>query len=155
MTIHPMSQTLLTVLDNQHCRIEAALEGVTDEVFQVEPGGDCHSILGVGRHLVQLRRFQLLLLGSPLASRVADPESVGSLAELIATLDASEALLREAITAHDPDDWLADPLETREGPWGDEPTLHRFVRPLNDLTNHLGAIRAIRRMHGSPAERTQ
>jgi hypothetical protein len=29
------------------------------------------------------------------------------------------------------------------------------IRPMNDFTNHLGAVRAMRRMAGNPAPRTQ
>jgi alpha-amylase/alpha-mannosidase (GH57 family) len=70
-------------------------------------------------------------------------------------LDASTDVISEAIRTHDPEDWMRTPRVPREGMWGDEPTLFRFVRPLNDVTNHLGAIRALRRIDGNPADRTQ
>ena len=44
---------------------------------------------------------------------------------------------------------LAEPAEPREGPGGDEPTLRRVVRPLNDYANHLGDIRTIRFIRGN------
>jgi len=155
MATHPASQVLLAVLENQVSRTDAAFEGVTDEVLTKEPGGDCNSILRIGRHLIGLRRFQLSLLGSADASKVADPKSVGNLEQLLPALRRSTALVGDAIRAHDPDDWFARPDVPREGPWGDEPTIHRFIRPLNDFTNHLGAVRAIRRMFDCAAERTQ
>jgi len=155
MATHPISRTLLSVLENQAQRIEAALEGLTEEVSMVEPGRDCHSIHEIGRHLLNLQRFQLTLLGSPLASRTADADAVTTLGDLQSALRQGLALVGQAIADHDPEDWFAVPEAPRHGPWGEEPTLARFVRPLNDLTNHLGGIRAIRRIHGCPVERTQ
>jgi hypothetical protein len=155
MATHPANKVLLAVMENQINRTEAAFDGLTDELLTKEPGGDCNSILRIGRHLVGLRQFQLSLLGSDDGSKVADPKSIGSLAQLLPALDQSTALVRDAIRAHDPDDWFARPDVPRGGPWGDEPTIHRLVRPLNDFTNHLGAVRAIRRMFDCAAERTQ
>ena len=155
--LHPINQTLLAVVDNQIVRTNAALEDLRDDVSRFEPGGDCNSILGIGRHLLMLRRFQMILLQSPLADRVDDPDAVNSIDELKSKLATATDLLRTAISEHDPEDWQADPSAgaPRPGPWSDEPTLQRFVRPLNDFANHLGAIRAIRRSQGNPAERTQ
>ncbi len=155
MATHPTTQVLLAILENQVSRTEAAFDGLTDEMLPTEPGGDCNSILRIGRHLIGLRRFQLSLLGSADASEVADPKSMDSLGQLLPALDQAAALVRDAIRAHDPDDWFAQPDAPREGPWGDEPTIHRLIRPLNDFTNHLGAVRAIRRMFDCAAERTQ
>ena len=156
-TLHPINQTLLAVVDNQIVRTDAALEDLRDDVSRFEPGGDCHSIIGIGRHLLMLRRFQMILLQSPLADRVDDPDTVDGIDELKSKLATATDLLRTAISEHDPEDWQADPSAgaPRPGPWSDEPTLQRFVRPLNDFANHLGAIRAIRRSQGNPAERTQ
>ena len=155
--LHPINQTLLAVVDNQVVRTDAVFEDLREDVFRFEPGGDCNSILGIGRHLLMLRRFQMVLLQSPLAERVEDPEAVEGMDELKSKLASATDLLRTAISEHDPEDWHADPPAgaPRPGPWSDEPTLQRFVRPLNDFANHLGAIRAIRRSQGNPAERTQ
>ena len=79
--------------------------------------------------------------------------AIASTAAAIGPLAAS--LLREAIETHDPEDWYTVPATPREGRWGEEPTIMRFVRPFNDFTNHLGSIRAIRRILGHPNERTQ
>ncbi|HUW84863.1 MAG TPA: DinB family protein [Phycisphaerae bacterium] len=155
MAMHPATQVLLAILENQVNRTEAAFDGLNEEVLTKEPGGDCNSILRIGRHLIGLRRFQLSLLGSADASKVADPKSIGNLAQLLPALHQSAALVRDAIREHDADDWFAQPDAPREGPWCDEPTIHRLVRPLSDFTNHLGAVRAIRRMYDCPAERTQ
>ena len=152
---HPINQTLLSVLDNQISRTDAALDGMSDEAFTHEPGADCASIRTIGQHLIKLRRFQLLLLRSPLAAEAVGPDGVDSAAELVSRLGRNAGVVRRAIAEHDPADWLADPDSPREGPWADEPTLLRIVRPLNDFTNHLGAIRAIRRMLGNPADGVQ
>ncbi len=156
-TLHPINRTLLAVVDNQIARTDAVFEDLREDVFRFEPGGDCHSIIEVGRHLLMLRRFQMMLLQSPLAERVDDPDAADGMDELRSKLASATDLLRIAISEHDPEDWQADPPAgaPRPGPWSDEPTLQRFVRPLNDFANHLGAIRAIRRSQGNPAERTQ
>ena len=153
--MHPINQTLITLLDNQVARTRAALEDLGGDVFTSEPGGDCNSILGIGLHLVTLRRFQLGLLESPLAGQVDVPEACETVDELRQVLDDAADLVREALAHHDPDDWYRAPDPPRDGKWGDEPTIMRFVRPFNDFTNHLGSIRAIRRMCGDPAPRTQ
>ncbi len=153
--LHPINRTLLSVLGNQIARTAAAFEGLRDDVFVAEPGGECNSIQRIGRHLINLRKFQLMLLESNQAAKVSAPESVSSIDELLRLLDSATALLRQAIAEHDPNDWYAVPSTPREGKWGDEPTIMRLVRPLNDFTNHLGAARAIRRVMGNGAERTQ
>jgi len=150
-----INQTLLTILDNQAARCACAFEDLTSEVFEAAPGGDCHSIREIGKHLLHLRRFGLTLLESSLAAQVADPASLNASAELLKKLDQATELLRRGITDHDPDDWYRVPTTPREGPWGDEPTIQRFVRPLNDFANHLGSIRALRRIMGNPAKQTQ
>ena len=152
---NPINQTLLTILDNQAARIQCAFEGLSEQVFDASPGGDCNTISQIGQHLLLLHRFQLTLLESPAAAEIADPESIETLEELVGHLERSTHLVRQAIEAHDADDWYRVPDSPREGPWGEEPTLARLTRPLNDFTNHLGAIRAIRRSLGNPAERTQ
>ena len=153
--LDPISRTLMAVLDNQVARTDRALEGLQSDVFDASPGGDCNSIRGIGEHLLQLRKFQLKLLDSPLTDTVAEPDSAQSPQTLAAKLAEAVDLLRQAIAAHDPEDWFRKPDSPRKGPWGDDPTIERFVRPLNDFTNHLGGIRAIRRMLGNPAEGTQ
>ena len=92
---------------------------------------------------------------SPLAEQVVEPEMVETRDELIEQLDQAGELHRQAITEHDPEDWYRQPSSPRSGPWGDQPTLVRFARPFNDFTNHLGSIRAIRRLNGNSADRTQ
>ena len=153
--LNPISRTLLAVLDNQVARTDRALEGLQSDVFDASPGGDCNSIRSIGEHLLQLRKFQLKLLESPLADKVADPGCVQSPDTLSAKLAEAVDLLRQAIASHDPDDWFRKPDSPRKGPWGDEPTIERFVKPLNDFTSHLGGIRTIRRMSNNPAEGTQ
>ena len=155
MSTNAIVTGLLAVMDNQVTRTAAAFEDLPDDAFKAEPGGDCHSIAGIGAHLVGLRRFQLSLLGSDKTEQVTvDPAPI-TVGELMERLVAAEGLVRQAIAEHDLDDWLATPSEPRQGPWGDEPTLLRLVRPLNDFTNHLGAVRAIRRILGCPAQRVQ
>ncbi len=153
--LHATNRALLMVLENQVSRTLAALGGVEGDVFLAAPGGDVHSIGEIGRHLVDLRRFQLGLLESPLAARAPQGGELASADELLGVLDEAAKLMRQAIAEHDPADWYRKPDRTREGPWGDEPTIIRFVRPLNDFTTHLGSIRTIRRRMGNPAEQTQ
>ena len=153
--IHPINQSLLTVLENQVARTVAAFEAMDDSLFSAAPGRDCNSIRQIGEHLLYLRRFQLKLLESPLAGQVADQHSVVSVADLVAKLAPAAQLVAHAITEHDEQDWYRRPKTPRPAPWGDDPTIIRFTRPLNDFTNHLGAIRAIRRMLGDPAPQTQ
>jgi hypothetical protein len=150
-----INQTLLALLDNQVARTEAAFADLPEAAFDRTPGGDCNSIAAITRHLVMLRRFQLGLLGSPLAQRIADPESLSGLDASMAALTEATALLRTALAEHDPGDWhvVSDP--PRPGPWAEDPTLTRFTRPFNDFVNHLGAIRAIRRILECPAANTQ
>ncbi|MHC4989834.1 MAG: DinB family protein [Planctomycetota bacterium] len=151
----PTARALLVLLDNQEARTAAALEGLDASLVDTGPGGDCHGIRDIVRHLVALRRFQLTLLESPRAESVRDVGEAASFEELVDVLHDSTRLVRVAIEEHDPEDWYAHPDPPREGKWGDEPTIVRFGRPFNDLVNHLGSIRTIRRMHGNPAERTQ
>lgn len=150
-----VSRVLLTILHNQARRVEAALAGLDEGVFRAAPGGDARSIFQIGAHLVHLQKFQLTLLGSPLAEQVREIEDDCGVAELRARLAAGFELVAQAVAGHDEADWFAAPAGPRPGPWADEPTLQRFVRPLNDLVSHVGSIRAIRRILGSPAEQTQ
>ncbi len=152
---HPQTQVLLAILANQMARTDACLEGLTQANLDVVPGGDCQSIRGIIGHLLQLRGFQLFLLQSPLQAQTPKLAPSASLEEMSRALAQAAELVRTAVSSHDPADWYATPQEARPGPWGDEATLIRLSRPLNDFTNHLGAIRAIRRMLGNPAARTQ
>jgi hypothetical protein len=149
-----INRALLEVLENQITRTDAAFEDLPDPIFRAEPGGDCNSILAIGRHLVGLRLFQLRLLEVE-ANQEIDPKTISTLPDLLSELQRLAEQVRAAVRDHDPQDWFAAPEAPRPGPWGDEPTIARFVRPLNDFTNHLGAVRAIRRSMGSPAERVQ
>jgi len=153
--LHPINRTLLAILENQTTRTAKALDGLKADVFDAPPGGDCNTIREIGGHLLQLRRFQLMLLGSPLGAEVADPNSVKSPEELAARLAEAAELVRRAIADHDPDDWLRRPDSPRKGPWPNDTTLERLARPLNDFTSHLGGIRAVRRALANPAEETQ
>lgn len=153
--LHPINRCLLVILENQVARTKAALCDLPEDLYDAAPGGDCKSIRAIGAHLILLRRFQLTLLDSPLADRVAEPNSATNPKDLLRALEEAAELVRQAITAHDPEDWLALPDPPRDGKWGEDPTLLRVTRPLNDFVNHLGAIRAIRRIHGKPADRTQ
>ncbi|MCG3178073.1 MAG: hypothetical protein BIFFINMI_00396 [Phycisphaerae bacterium] len=153
--LHPTNQALLVALDNQAARTRHALADLPQAIYEAAPGGDCNSIRKIGEHLLKLRQFQLKLLESPLAADVPPLDEAATPARLTAALDKGEALVREAIAGHDPADWHRTPPAPREGPWGGEPTIRRLIRPLNDFTNHIGGIRAIRRILGSPAEKTQ
>ena len=153
--IHPTNQTLLTILENQMVRTTAAFEELPEDVYEVEPGGDCNTIRRIGEHLINLRKFQLVLLGSELAAEAPSSEEAATLAGMMAALEVGANLVGQAIEAHDPEDWYHVPQSPRAGKWGEEATIHRFTRPLNDFINHLGAVRAIRRIHGSGVERTQ
>lgn len=152
--LNPINQTLLHLLDNQISRTRFAFESINEQVFNRDPGNGCNSIRLIGEHLIALRAFQLLLLQSDLAKQMPSHD-VGSVDELVRKLDQATALVRQAIEAHDPEDWYAKPTEPREGPWADLPTLLRLVRPINDFTNHLGSIRTLRRMFGDPVDQTQ
>ena len=153
--IHPVNQTLLHLLDNQQSRTHHALKGLTPDAFTHNPDGDCHSIQQIGEHLIALRGFQLMLLGSDSVKDVPD-NKVGSVEELTTKLEKTTGLLIREVESHDPDDWHAQPTGPRDdGPWNDLPTLLRVIRPINDFTNHLSAIRALRRVFGNPAEQTQ
>lgn len=152
---HPQTQVLLAILANQEERTEACLEGISEGILDHVPGSDCQSIRGILNHLLALRSFQLSLLQSPLQSQMPKPSNAASLKEFTEALTQATQLVRTAVESHDPTDWFVTPTAPRPGPWGTDPTLIRFSRPLNDFTNHLGAIRAIRRMYGNPAARTQ
>ncbi len=152
---HPINQTLLTLLDNQVARTIAAFEDITPRTFDAEPGGDCNNIRRISEHLVILRGFKLKILESPLLERMPRHEPDDTLEHRFAQLDQATRLLHQAIEQYPPDQWCVAPAEPREGRWGDEPTLARLTRPFNDFVNHLGAIRAIRRIVGDPAPRTQ
>ncbi len=154
MPLNAIANTLTHIIANQNSRWQCALEDTPHEVLVLEPGGDCHSILDIARHLVGLRRFILMLMNAPHGGLPAR-EDLNTLDDLLAALRKSDTMLLEAVAAHDESDWLHIPATPREGPWGDECTLSRIAHPINDFTNHLGAIRAIRRINGSPAERSQ
>ena len=96
-----------------------------------------------------------MLLESPLAERVPSMSASGSVEELLPALKKAAELVHRAIEQHDPEDWYRVPETPREGKWGEDPTIIRFTRPLNDFTNHLGAVRAIRRLFGCGVEQTQ
>ncbi len=154
MPPNAIAVALVAILDNQASRTRHALADMPGDVFTAAPGGDCHAIAQIGRHLVELRCFQLRLLGVADCDAAALPDASDA-RTLLAQLDPLTQRVRTAIEMHDQKDWTTPPPAPRSGPWADEPTLRRLVRPLNDFTNHLGAIRAIRRMLGHPAAGVQ
>lgn len=153
--IHPTNQALITILENQMARTEIAFEGLAAETYSAEPGGDCNSLERIGEHLIRLRQFQLMMLESPLTEQVPSLSESGSVEELLPALKKAAELVHRAIKNHDPEDWYQVPNPPREGKWGEDPTIIRFTRPLNDFTNHLGAVRAIRRIFSCGVEQTQ
>lgn len=154
-TADPIAATLLAVLDNQVARTHAALSDLPQHVFDAAQPNACNSIRAIGAHLIDLRRFQLGMLGSQRRAGVAPADAGPTPDTLRVALEDAAAQVRAAILEHDPTDWFTAPETPREGKWGDEATMHRFARPFNDYVSHLGAIRALRRQLGSPAERTQ
>jgi len=153
--LHAVNRSLVTILENQIRRTDAAFEALPDEVYNADPGGGCNSIRKIGEHLIRLRQFQLMLLRSPLAEQVPSVDAGETVEQLLQALARGADLVRQAIERHDPADWYERPATPREGRWGEDPTIERFVRPFNDYTNHLGSIRAIRRMMGVGADRVQ
>ncbi len=151
----PQTRVLLAVLDNQIARTHAALEDLDPSHLDKPWDGECHTIRGIMGHLHNLRGFALMLLQSPLQEQLPRLSATADLGEISRVLDDAADLVGRAIEAHDPADWFASPAGPRPGPWADEPTLIRVSRPLNDFTNHLGAIRVLRRILGNPAKRTQ
>lgn len=153
--LHPINRTLITVLDNQRRRTAFAFEALPEAVYDAEPGGGCNTIRRIGEHLIRLRQFQLLLLESPLAEQVPSVDAGETVGQLVEALGKGAELVRRAIEQHDPEDWYVVPDPPREGRWGEDATIERFIRPFNDFTNHLGSVRSIRRMLGAGAEQTQ
>lgn len=153
--LDPQTKVLLAILDNQIARTHAALEDLDPAHLDKPWEGQCQTIRGIIGHLRDLRGFQLLLLQSPLQAQLPKLSATADLAEITQVLDEAAELVCRAIETHDPADWFAPPTEARPGPWADEPTLIRVSRPINDFANHLGAIRALRRILGNPAKRTQ
>jgi hypothetical protein len=137
-------------VENQVARTEAALRGLREDVFTVRPGGQTRSIREVGRHLFFLRSMQLKMLAPRQAGQMPPADAVASITDLRKALATAARLLTEAIGAYNPTDWRRKPRRRRPGPWGDQPTIVRFARPLNDFTSHLGDIRTIRSILGNP-----
>jgi len=155
MDLDTNATALVCVLKNQTERMHAALEELPQEAFDAEQPNGCNSIRAIGAHLIMLCRFQLVILESDRAANIPD-DNTGTTPELLrAALADAHELIRQAIVEHDASDWMTTPATPREGKWGDEATMLRFVRPFNDFVNHLGAIRAIRRTMGVPNDRTQ
>lgn len=149
------ASVLLEILDNQQRRTEAAFEDLPASMLAAAPGGDCRPIADIGLHLIALRRFLLLILESPRADEIDVEPAPSSVDELLVRLSNATDAVRDAVATYDEDAWRAPPTTPRPGKWGDEPTLVRFCRPLNDYVSHLGSIRAIRRVAGCGAARTQ
>ena len=145
-----VAKTLTCLLANQSKRREHALKDLTEDVMMQSPGGDCKSIYQILGHIVGLYHFQMKLLGESDDS-MPNPDNLKTLDEINLALADAERIIVDAINRHDPEDWFSMPEVEREGPWSDEPTLVRVSRPINDVTNHLGGIRAIRRILGCPA----
>lgn len=148
--LHPVTQVFLTILENQIARTVDALKGLREDVFVAEPGGQTRSIIEIGRHLLSLRKMQLEILDAPPAKQALDADSASSVAELRRKLREAAKLLKQAILIYDPANWCCKPERPRQGVWGDQPTIVRLTRPLNDFTSHLGDIRTIRSILGNP-----
>ena len=151
--LHPAAQTLVAIVDNQAARTVAALRGLREDVFTASPGGQTRSIFAIGRHLLSLRKMQLNILGSPLVGQMPDADSISSIGQLRRALASGAKLLKQAILEYNPANWCRKPLRPRKGVWGDQPTIVRLTRPLNDFTSHLGDIRTIRSIFGNPVRR--
>ena len=72
--LEAIARTLVTLLDNQQARVDAALEDLPDTLLDTSPDeheGDaaCKPIRAIGHHLLGLRRFQLTVLDSPLVGQ--------------------------------------------------------------------------------------
>jgi len=150
------AQTLVVLLDNQQSRLRHALHDLPDDVFTKIPGGDCNCIRDICAHMVRLRSFSMMLLGSPLVDDAPSQDGIDSVADALARLDRGTDLLREAINGVPDGDWMSvlDPPPLADK-WAGETQLARLGKPFNDYTNHIGGIRAIRRILGSPIESTQ
>ena len=151
--LHPAAEVFVRILENQVARTDAALRGLRADVFTAAPGGQTRSIREVGKHLLYLRRIQLKMLAPQQVSRMPIADTITSVTDLRKALATAATLLIEAVFAHGPADWRRKPRRCRPGPWGDQPTIVRFARPLNDFTSHLGDIRTIRSILGNPVGR--
>ncbi|MEQ9616620.1 MAG: DinB family protein [Phycisphaerales bacterium] len=150
------AQTLSVLLANQQSRLRHALKDLPAELFTKQPGGDCNGIREICSHLVRLRAFQMMLIGSPLADEAPSKDGIKDAADAIERLEKTVPLLESAIGDVPDGDWLRvlspPPLAEK---WPTENQLARLSKPFNDFTNHIGGIRAIRRILGSPVETTQ
>jgi len=148
------TQALLVILDNQTSRIFHALDGITDDALYLEPGGATNNIYTIAAHLVDLQSFQLSLLESALTEQVKSVTFNDSLEAMMNKLKHGASLVRQAIIEYQ-GDWFETPETPGDGMWADQPMIERLTKPMNDLTNHLGGIRVIRRMAGNPAKGVQ
>ena len=150
------AQTLAVLLDNQRSRTRHALAALPPELFTRDPGGEANTIRTICEHMIRLHTFQMMLIGSPLADGAPSNEGVITVDEAIGRLMEGSERLERAIDDVPEEDWLRTfsppPMKDK---WPNDPQLVRLARPFNDYSNHLGAIRAIRRVFGSPAETTQ
>ena len=151
--LDPVARALVAIVDNQVARTVAALRGLREDVFLAAPGGQTRSVLEIGRHLLSLRKIQLSVLGSALVEQMPDAGPISSVDGLRRGLASAARLLKRAIQDHDSADWCRKPARRRRGMWGDQPTVVRLVRPLNDFTSHLGDIRTLRGILGNPVGR--
>ena len=150
------AQTLSILLENQRSRTRHALTGLSSELYTKDPGEGVNTIRAVCEHMIMLHRFQMMLIGSPLADGAPESEGVVTVDDAIGRLMEGSERLERAIDDVPEEHWLQvfspPPMEEK---WPNDPQLVRLSRPFNDYSNHLGSIRTIRRLLGSPAETTQ
>ena len=150
------AQTLSVLLDNQRSRTRHALMDLPQDVFTKDPGNGCNCIRDICAHMVRLHAFQMMLIGSPFADEAPSKDGIETVEDALDRLEKGSALLERAIGDVPEGDWLRvlspPPLEEK---WPTEAQLARMGKPFNDFTNHIGSIRAIRRILGCPIESTQ
>lgn len=150
------AQTLSILLENQRTRTRHALSGLPAELFTKDPGDGVNTIRAICEHMISLHRFQMMLIGSPLANDAPQSDGVVTVDDAIGRLMEGSERLERAIDDMPEEHWLEvfspPPMEKK---WPNDPQLVRLSRPFNDYSNHLGSIRTIRRLFGSPAEMTQ
>ena len=139
-----VAEALLAFVDNQVARTVAALKGMREDVFTVEPGNEARSISEVGRHMLHLRKMQLKILGPSVAQELGDPAPITSVDDLRRKLARAAKLVREAVTVCDVAALFHPPKQ------GDRAPMAWLAQTLNDFTSHVGDVRTIRRILGNP-----
>ncbi len=144
-----MARVLLAIVDNQRARTGAALRGLREDVFKAEPADGGRSIREIGRHLFALRRMQLNVLKRRSVEELLQLDPVTSVSDLRRKLSAAAKAVRDTIAEQTCSDLLTPYPRGRTSRPG-ETKLDRLAVRLNDFTNHIGAIRAMRRVLGNP-----